>query len=108
MAISVAQPSPRCPFRGPHSPLFTTPGVQPGFTPFHDATPITCTYNCTVYDCLLGLAKALHYNFFNFDTFDVEEYEHFEQVTSFHMQSEMADLCALFYATRPFRSKTAI
>lgn len=55
-------------------------GVQPGFTPFHDATPITCTYNCTVYDCLLGLAKALHYNFFNFDTFDVEEYEHFEQV----------------------------
>ena len=23
-------------------------GVYPGFTPFHDATPITCTYNLTV------------------------------------------------------------
>lgn len=51
-----------------------------GFAPFHDATPIACTYNLTVYDCLCGLYKAKNIKFFNFETFDVEEYEHFEQV----------------------------
>ena len=47
---------------------------------FHDASPCSCTYQLTVIDCLKGLAKARHHNFFNFDKFDVEEYEHFEQV----------------------------
>mmetsp|Transcript_27563 Transcript_27563/g.32608 ORF Transcript_27563/g.32608 Transcript_27563/m.32608 type:complete len:425 (+) Transcript_27563:65-1339(+) len=50
------------------------------FAFFHDATPITCTYNLTVYDCLCGLAKALHFKFFDFNKFNVEEYEHYEQV----------------------------
>ena len=54
--------------------------IYPAFTPFHDATPVTCTYHLTVFDCLCGLAKAKYHNFFNFETFDVDEYEHFEQV----------------------------
>lgn len=54
--------------------------AQPKFAAFHDATPITCTYKLTVYDCLCGLSKALHLKFFDFNNFDVDEYEHYEQV----------------------------
>jgi len=35
--------------------------------PFHDASPIVCTYDLTVYDCLQGLDKARQLNFFKFD-----------------------------------------
>ena len=55
-------------------------GVYPAFTPFHDATPITCTYHLSVYDCLCGLAKAKALKFFDFETFDPDEYEFYEQV----------------------------
>ena len=48
--------------------------------PFHDATPIACTYNLTVLDSLRGLAKARDFKFFDFETFDVDEYEYYEQV----------------------------
>lgn len=48
--------------------------------PFHDASPIVCTYNLTLMHCLQGLVKAKQFNFFDWDSFDVEEYEHFEQV----------------------------
>jgi cell division cycle 14 len=67
--------------------------------PFHDASPIVCTYDLSVYDCLRGLDKARKFGFFKFgntptnvnqgtstassrnpDTFNVEEYEYFEQV----------------------------
>ena len=56
-------------------------GVHPPFAPFHDATPITCTYNLSVYDCLCGLYKAKNLQFFEFDTFDPDEYEYYEQVS---------------------------
>jgi len=55
-------------------------GIRPVFKPFHDATPVACTYKLTVYDCVCAVEKACIHRFFNFDTFDVEEYEHFEQV----------------------------
>ncbi|KAL7490356.1 hypothetical protein ACHAW6_016125 [Cyclotella cf. meneghiniana] len=75
--------------------------------PFHDASPIVCTYDLTVYDCLSGLEKARQLGFFKYNntpnnvptharedsnwplhdmqpnhpnTFNVEEYEYFEQV----------------------------
>ena len=48
--------------------------------PFHDASPVACTYDLTVMDCLKGLVKAREHGFFDLETFDVEEYEHFEQV----------------------------
>ena len=35
--------------------------------PFHDASPIVCTYDLSVYDCLQGLDKARRLNFFKFD-----------------------------------------
>lgn len=75
--------------------------------PFHDASPIVCTYDLSVWDCLCGLEKARELGFFKYtntpnnvpspssscnaslpqgmhantpDPFNVEEYEHFEQV----------------------------
>jgi cell division cycle 14 len=72
--------------------------------PFHDASPIVCTYDLTVYDCLCGLEKARQLGFFKYsntpnnvptpspdlasndvhtnnpDPFNIEEYEYFEQV----------------------------
>jgi cell division cycle 14 len=71
--------------------------------PFHDASPIVCTYDLSVYDCLCGLDKARQLGFFKYgntpnnlptqscptDTitspnhpspFNVDEYEYFEQV----------------------------
>jgi len=48
--------------------------------PFHDASPSECNYDLTILDCIKGLAKALHYDFFNFNDFPITEYEHFEQV----------------------------
>jgi cell division cycle 14 len=61
--------------------------VTPKFAYFHDATPIACTYNLSVYDCLCGLAKALHFKFFDFNSFNVEEYEHYEQVECYYLLS---------------------
>jgi hypothetical protein len=34
--------------------------------PFHDASPIVCTYDLTVYDCLRGLDRAREFGFFKF------------------------------------------
>eukprot|EP00986_Skeletonema_menzelii_P011864 scaffold6237_cov153-Skeletonema_menzelii.AAC.10 len=34
--------------------------------PFHDASPIACTYDLTVYDCLQGLDRAREFGFFKF------------------------------------------
>ena len=34
--------------------------------PFHDASPIVCTYDLSVYDCLQGLDKARQFGFFKF------------------------------------------
>ena len=74
--------------------------------PFHDASPIVCTYDLTVYDCLCGLEKARQLGFFQYSNtpnniasspstpsslpsgitpnnpspFNIEEYEYFEQV----------------------------
>lgn len=53
---------------------------EQGFVPFHDATPIACTFKLTILDCLRGLQKAIKNDYFNPQTFDVEEYEHFEKV----------------------------
>lgn len=34
--------------------------------PFHDASPIVCTFDLTVYDCLRGLDRAREFGFFKF------------------------------------------
>ena len=64
--------------------------------PFHDASPIACTYDLTVMDCLKGIIKARSLGFFNLESFDVDEYEYFEQVEV---------RCAFFFQTN---SKTAM
>ncbi|KAL7568082.1 hypothetical protein ACA910_020798 [Epithemia clementina (nom. ined.)] len=55
------------------------PTVAP-LPPFHDASPVACTYELSVLDCLDGLLKAVQFGFWNIEDFDLEEYEHFEQV----------------------------
>ena len=47
---------------------------------FHDASPVSCSYDLTLMDCLEGLVKARQLDFFNWDGFNVEEYEYYEQV----------------------------
>ena len=81
--------------KSPFAPIHPLP-------PYHDASPIICTYELTVHDCLAGLEKARQFGFFDFGTsfipcatnntiatttaipspalFDINEYEHFEQV----------------------------
>ena len=48
--------------------------------PFHDASPVACTYELSVMDCLEGMVKAMQLGFWSLDDFDLDEYEHFEQV----------------------------
>jgi cell division cycle 14 len=48
--------------------------------PFHDASPVVCTYELTLLHCLEGLVKARQHAFFDWDAFNVEEYEYFEHV----------------------------
>jgi len=48
--------------------------------PFHDASPVACTYELTIMHCLKGLVKARQLDFFDWDGFNVEEYEFFEEV----------------------------
>mmetsp|Transcript_18482 Transcript_18482/g.32611 ORF Transcript_18482/g.32611 Transcript_18482/m.32611 type:complete len:490 (+) Transcript_18482:223-1692(+) len=48
--------------------------------PFHDASPVACPYELTLFHCLQGLIKAKQFEFFDWDGFDVEEYEYYEQV----------------------------
>eukprot|EP00934_Nitzschia_sp_Nitz4_P006170 Nitzschia sp. Nitz4//scaffold427_size8314//620//2324//NITZ4_009129-RA/size8314-snap-gene-0.9-mRNA-1//-1//CDS//3329551622//6160//frame0 len=71
----------RCSLPPPVYPL-TTVGKDTlaPVPPFHDASPVECTYDLNIMDCLHGLVKAKQFNFFSWDTFDLEEYEHFEQV----------------------------
>jgi cell division cycle 14 len=44
------------------------------FVPFRDATMGTCTYKCTIYDCLKGLEIAMGLGWYSYKDFDVQEY----------------------------------
>ena len=48
--------------------------------PFHDASPVACTYDLTILHCLQGIVKAKQLKFFDWESFNLEEYEYFEQV----------------------------
>lgn len=50
------------------------------FVPFRDATMGTCSYKCTVQDCLRGLELGMKLGWYNYKTFDVQEYQHYEKV----------------------------
>ncbi|KAL7430048.1 hypothetical protein ACHAXH_001194 [Discostella pseudostelligera] len=45
--------------KSPFAPIHPLP-------PYHDASPIICTYDLSVYDCLAGLEKARQFAFFDF------------------------------------------
>lgn len=44
---------------------------QNKFVPFRDATMGTCTYKCTIHDCLKGLEIAMGLGWYNYKDFDV-------------------------------------
>jgi cell division cycle 14 len=44
------------------------------FIPFRDATMGTCSYKCTVQDCLRGLEIAMRLGWYSYKNFDVQEY----------------------------------
>lgn len=42
---------------------------------FRDAGEEPSSFECTVYDCLRGLEKAINYGWYSFHKFDYKEYE---------------------------------
>ena len=44
------------------------------FVPFRDATMGTCSYKCTVQDCLRGLEIGMRLGWYKYKDFDVQEY----------------------------------
>jgi len=54
--------------------------VTPPFKPFRDASYLSCTYKCTILDCLRGLEFAVKMGWFSLKTFDVKDYEYYERV----------------------------
>ncbi|KAL7528927.1 hypothetical protein ACHAWF_008116 [Thalassiosira exigua] len=87
--------------------------------PFHDASPVVCTYDISVWDCLLGLEKARTFGFFKFGNapdlsppaplsvdFDVDEYEHFEQVENGDLNWIVSGKIAAFAGPQAARAVT--
>lgn len=52
----------------------------PTFLPFRDASYGIATFSLTIYDCLLGLKKAVALGWIDVANFNVEEYEQFDAV----------------------------
>jgi cell division cycle 14 len=50
------------------------------FVPYRDATMGTCSYKCTILDCLRGLEYGMKLGWYNYSTFNVQEYQHYEKV----------------------------
>lgn len=53
---------------------------QSKFVAFRDATMGTCSYKCTIVDCLRGLEIAMRLNWYSYAKFDVQEYQFYEKV----------------------------
>ena len=54
--------------------------IYPPLVPFHDATPVPCSYNLTVFHCIQALYRAQQLRFFDPITFNVDEYECYDKV----------------------------
>jgi len=50
------------------------------FPDFRDASYTTCTYKCTILDCLRGLEYAIKLKWFDMKTFNLRDYEFYEKV----------------------------
>jgi len=50
------------------------------FVPFHDASPVACTYKLTVYHALQAIEKASQLGLFDYENFDIRDYEQMEKV----------------------------
>lgn len=54
--------------------------VQPPFADFRDASFGTCTYKCTILDCIRGLEYAIKLKWFDYKKFNLRDYEYYEKV----------------------------
>eukprot|EP00331_Platyophrya_macrostoma_P015792 CAMPEP_0176471344 /NCGR_PEP_ID=MMETSP0127-20121128/41078_1 /TAXON_ID=938130 /ORGANISM="Platyophrya macrostoma, Strain WH" /LENGTH=426 /DNA_ID=CAMNT_0017865977 /DNA_START=20 /DNA_END=1300 /DNA_ORIENTATION=- len=54
--------------------------VSPAFTDYRDASYGTCTYKCTILDCLRGLEYGIKLKWFDLKTFNLRDYEYYESV----------------------------
>jgi len=54
--------------------------AQAQFIPFRDASMGSCSYKCSIMDCLKGLEYAIKLKWFNIRKFDIKEYEHYAKV----------------------------
>jgi cell division cycle 14 len=114
--------------QSPFAPIHPLPS-------YHDASPVQCTYELTVYDCLAGLVKARQFHFFNFGTnnptttstalsavtpsstaatattttslFDIDEYEFFEQVENGDLNWIISNKILAFAGPRSQRVTTS-
>jgi cell division cycle 14 len=59
--------------------------IQPPFTEFRDASYTTCTYKCSILDCLRGFEYGMKLGWFDFKQFNLQEYE-------FHGKVENGDM----------------
>eukprot|EP00388_Colpodella_angusta_P007836 GDKJ01021860.1.p1 GENE.GDKJ01021860.1~~GDKJ01021860.1.p1 ORF type:complete len:500 (-),score=88.74 GDKJ01021860.1:937-2436(-) len=65
--------------------------VQPRFVAYRDATYGPCTYECTIFDVLLGLETAIRLKWFKYREFDVETYEYNEKLDNGDMHFLVPD-----------------
>jgi len=56
------------------------PFKQKSFVPFRDAGDEPSDFECSLFDCLKGLDKAISYNWYNYRTFDYKEYENMHRL----------------------------
>jgi len=70
--------------------------ISPGFTDFHDASPVTCTFKLTVYHCLRSIYLAHKTKIFDYVNFDIREYEHMEKVEYGDLNYIIKDRCFAF------------
>lgn len=66
------------------------------FAPFHDASPVTCTYKLTVKHCLQAIEKAHHVGLFDYAKFDIRDYEEMEKVECGDLNWIIKDRCFAF------------
>ena len=49
--------------------------IKTSLIPFRDAGEESSTFECTVYDCLKGLERAIDLGWYNYKKFDHKQYE---------------------------------
>lgn len=70
--------------------------IAKSFAPFHDASPVQCTYKLTVLHCLQAIEKAAELGLMDYDNFDIRDYEEMEKVECGDLNWIIKDRCFAF------------